>query len=125
MTAGRLLLFLIVIGAAVWLFQSSLVGPATPAAKPSAPLERARSAARRSQARNGQTAAAAGDLDSAAPAGGVTENMTPEQVRSLLGPPDEVSSEESSSFGNPRERWTYRKAGKSVVFENGVAVRIE
>ena len=124
MTAGRLLLFLIVVGAAVWLFQSSLIGPATPAAKSSAPLERARSAARRSEARNAQTATAAGDLDSAPPAGGVTENMTSEQVRSLLGPPDEVSSEESSS-GNPRERWTYRKAGKSVVFENGVAVRIE
>jgi len=124
MTAGRLLLFLIVVGAAVWLFQSSLIGPATPAARSSAPLERARSAARRSEARNAQTAAAASDLDFVLPAGGVTENMTSEQVRSLLGPPDEVSSEESSS-GTSRERWTYRKAGKSVVFENGVAVRIE
>ena len=87
MTAGRLLLLLIVVGVGVWLFQSRVSGPATPA-------------------------------------GAVTENMTPEQVRALLGPPDDVSSEESAS-GASRERWTYRKAGKSVVFENGVAIRVE
>src|SRR6266508_4189110 len=113
MTAGRLLLLVIAVGAAVWLFQSRVTGPSAPAAKFSAPLERARSAARSSEAHRAQIAAA-GDLDSASAAGGITENMTPEQVRALLGPPDEVSSEESAS-GNPRERWIYRKAGKSVV----------
>lgn len=124
MTAGRLLLLVIAVGAAVWLFRSQITGPATPAETPSAPLERARTAARGSDSRSAQTAGAARDLDSASPAGAITEDMTPEQVRALLGPPDEISSEESAS-GNPRERWTYRKAGKSVVFENGVAVRIE
>jgi len=124
MTAGRLVLLLIVVVVGVWLFQSRVTGPATPAEKSSAPLDRARAAARKGEARNAQTAAAAGDLDSASPAGAVTENMTPEQVRALLGPPDEVSSEESAS-GSSRERWTYRKAGKSVVFENGIAIRVE
>ena len=124
MTAGRLLLLLIVVGVGVWLFQSRVSGPATPAEKSSAPLERARAAARKGEAHNAQTGAATRDLDSTSPAGGVTENMTPGQVRALLGPPDEVSSEESAS-GNPRERWTYRRAGKSVVFENGVAIRVE
>jgi len=124
MTAGRLVILLIVVGVGGWLFQSRVTGPATPAEKSSAPLDRARAAARKGEARNAQTAAAAGDIDSSTPAGAVTENMTPEQVRALLGPPDDVSSEESAS-GASRERWTYRKAGKSVVFENGVAIRVE
>src|SRR6266487_4699954 len=109
MTAGRLLLLLVVVGIGVWLFQSRAIGPATPDATSSTPLERARSAARKSEARNARTGAAAGDLESASPDTGVTENMTPEQVRALLGAPDEVSSEESAS-GSPRERWVYRKA---------------
>ena len=56
--------------------------------------------------------------------GGVTENMTPDQVRALLGPPDEIETP-ASDGGRPRERWIYRQAGKAVVFENGVAVSIE
>jgi hypothetical protein len=50
--------------------------------------------------------------------------MTPDQVRALLGPPDDVTSE-TTEMGASRERWTYRSVGKSVVFENGIVVRIE
>ena len=56
-------------------------------------------------------------------AGTVSENMTPDQVRALLGSPDETSSETLGS-GVTRETWTYRNAGKTVVFENGVAVSV-
>jgi hypothetical protein len=50
--------------------------------------------------------------------------MTPDQVRALLGPPDSVDSE-TSDFGAAREKWTYRSAGKTVVFENGIVTRVE
>jgi hypothetical protein len=56
--------------------------------------------------------------------GAVTENMTPDQVRSLLGTPDEIQPV-TGDGGRTRERWVYRQAGKAVVFENGVAVSIE
>ncbi len=59
-----------------------------------------------------------------APGGGVTENMTPDQVRALLGTPDEIQPGSAES-GRPRERWIYRQAGKAVVFENGAVVSIE
>jgi hypothetical protein len=50
--------------------------------------------------------------------------MTTEQVRALLGPPDDVAADTTDS-GAPREKWTYRREGKTVVFENGIVVRIE
>jgi hypothetical protein len=56
--------------------------------------------------------------------GGVTENMTADQVRRLLGPPDEVESGMTDS-GQPRERWIYRRQHRAVVFVNGVAARVE
>ena len=46
----------------------------------SAPIDRAKAAAEKSQARNAEAAAAQGQADG----GSVTENMTPDQVRALL-----------------------------------------
>jgi hypothetical protein len=50
--------------------------------------------------------------------------MTPTEVRTMLGAPDEVSTETTAS-GGTREIWTYRNVGKRVVFEDGVAVSIQ
>ena len=124
MSLGRLLLVFLVLAGGLWLARTQhLFGPAAdPAA--AAPADRARAAARASAARNAQTEAASRSIDAPAPAGAVTENMTPEQVRALLGPPDSVASETSES-GAGREKWTYRNPGKTVVFENGVVIRIE
>jgi hypothetical protein len=55
--------------------------------------------------------------------GAVSDNMTPDQVRALLGPPDEVSTE-TTPAGASREIWTYRSVGKSVVFENGIVAAV-
>ncbi len=128
MSFPRLLLVLVVLAAGYWLVtKAGLVGekhdlaPAT-----QSPLERARAAARTSDARNAQAeAAAAGALDSA-PSGGnaVSENMTPDQVRSLLGAPDSVDSS-TTDTGVAIEKWTYRSVGKTVVFENGIVARVE
>jgi hypothetical protein len=88
-----------------------------------APIDRARTAAAASQARTSQGQSASREADQPAGGGSVTENMTPDQVRGLLGNPDDVSNETTAS-GAPRETWTYRNVGKSVVFENGVVTGV-
>ena len=126
MSLGRLLLVLLLLAGGFWLVRTQhLFGPAAEAAGDgaAAPTARARAAAQASARREAQTEAAKQSLDSA-PAGTVSENMTREQVRALLGPPDSVDSETSDS-GVAREKWTYRSVGKTVVFENGVVARIE
>ncbi len=119
----RMLLLLVVAGVVAYLVKSQgLFSSATPATPQGGPVDRARAAAQASDARTtaGQAVAQAADQ----PGGGtVTENMTPDQVRALLGSPDEVSSETTAS-GGPREVWTYRTVGKSVVFENGVVAGV-
>lgn len=125
MSAGRILLLLIVVAVTAWLVRSSpLLRPASPEPGSASPIQRARTAAAASSARASQTDAAGQTVDSPSVGGSVSENMTPEQVRSILGAPDSVETETTES-GVARERWTYRSAGKTVVFENGIAVRIE
>lgn len=119
----RLLLLLVAVGVIVYLVKSyGLFSPANPAAPRGGPVDRARAAAQASDGRTSAGQAVAREADQ--PAGGaVTEKMTSDQVRALLGPPDEVATETTSSAA-PREIWTYRAAGKSVVFENGVVVSV-
>jgi hypothetical protein len=126
MSFGRILLVLAVLGAGWWIVQSQhLISPPAPEGERAAPIDRARAAARAREARNGQTEAATRALDSQ-PSGGnaVSENMTPGEVRNLLGPPDAVDSGTTES-GGTIEKWTYRQVGKTVVFENGVVARVE
>lgn len=120
----RLILFLIAAAVAWYLAKSfGLISPAGPTAAPNgSPVERARAAAAASDARTNAGAAVAREADQSGSAG-VSENMTPDQVRSLIGPPDDVETETTAS-GGTRETWTYRSVGKTVVFENGVAVSI-
>src|SRR5262249_9622395 len=124
MRLGRLLLVLVVIALGWWLWtRSGLFGSRTEAGEAGgeAPVSRARPAAAASSGRAAETGAAQREADAPASFGGgsVSENMTPDQVRSLLGSPDETSSE-TTDTGAPREKWIYRSVGKTVVFENGV-----
>lgn len=120
----RLLLLLIVAGVAWYLAKSyGLLSPATPAAPSGSPVERARAAAAASDARTSAGTAVGKEADQSGGAAGVTENMTPDQVRALIGSPDDVQTETTAS-GASRETWTYRNVGKTVVFENGVAISI-
>ena len=114
----RLLLLVLAVGVVWYLVKShGIFSPASGGAAPGNPIDRARAAAGASDART-----SAGEADQ--PAGGaVSENMTPDQVRALLGSPDETSTETLGS-GAARETWTYRSVGKSVVFENGVVVQV-
>lgn len=52
----------------------------------------------------------------------IRENMTTYQVRDVLGAPDQV--EEVQVGGKKRVRWTYRRAGRVIDFEDGRSVSI-
>ena len=121
----RLLLLLVAAGVVAYLVKSyGLFSPATPAGSVENPTERARAAARSSDARTAAGEAVAKEADQSTGGAGVTENMTPDQVRRLLGSPDDTSTETTGS-GATRETWTYKSVGKSVIFENGVVVSIQ
>ncbi|HEX7253336.1 MAG TPA: hypothetical protein VF376_10685 [Thermoanaerobaculia bacterium] len=121
----RLLLALLILAFGYWLVtKSGLLHRGEEAVPAEAPIERARAAARASEQRNAQTAGAQREADAPANPGTVTENMTPDQVRGLLGPPSDVRTETTDS-GARRERWVYSTVGKTVVFENGVVVSVE
>lgn len=119
----RFLLFLLAVGIGVYLVKTQgLLTRSTPEQPRGSPIDRARSAAAASDARTSAGEAVGREAD-AASTGAVSENMTPDQVRALLGAPDDVSTETTDS-GVARETWTYRSVGKTVVFENGIAVSV-
>ena len=112
----RLIFWILVAAGALWLFQkreavlATLSGGRIHAAAPAAPHDSALSEAAREADKSSGS--------------GITDNMTPDQVRSVLGNPDTIEPG-TTDTGRPRERWIYRQAGKAVVFENGVAVSVE
>jgi hypothetical protein len=126
MSLGRLFAILIGLVLAAWvLSKSGLLSKHEPeGASTGAPIERARAAAKTSAERDTAREAAQGAADSASGGAQITENMTAEQVRALLGPPSETRSETMDS-GGTREKWIYSAVGKTVVFENGVVVSIQ
>jgi hypothetical protein len=124
---SRLILLVIVVAAGLWLYKHSAGGllgskGTEPAAEK--PIDRARDAARRSDARKSEADRIGREASSDREAGRVHENMTPSEVRAMMGPPDEVTSGYSLA-GAPQETWVYRSVGKKVVFENGVAISVE
>ena len=121
----RLLLALLVLALGYWLVtKSGLLHRPEGNGETQAPVERARAVARQSAERSAQTQGAQREADAPTAPGAVSENMTPDQVRSLLGSPSEVRTE-TTDTGSRRERWTYATVGKTVVFENGIVVSVE
>jgi hypothetical protein len=111
----------------LWLYKHSaggLLGTRSAESGSTAPIERARQAARTVEERQAEADRLGREDASPREPGRVQENMTPSEVRALLGPPDEVTTGSTES-GAPRETWIYRSVGKKVVFENGVAVSVE
>ena len=123
---ARLILLLLVVGVGLWLYKNSaggLLGSREPDSPSAAPIDRAREAARKADARQAETDRL-GAEGAPREAGRVQENMTPAEVRALMGSPDEITTD-TNAAGEPRETWLYRSVGKKVVFENGVAVSVE
>jgi len=124
---GRLVLLLLVVGVGLWLYKNSaggLLGSRGKETGSSAPIERARDAARKADARQAEIDRLGAESAAPREAGRVHENMTTSEIRALMGPPDEVT-QGSTEAGAPRETWLYRSTGKRIVFENGVAVSVE
>lgn len=127
MSFGRLILILVVLGAGLWIVRSQhWIGSPAPEGERAGPIERARTAAQSSEAATARTQAEAAAVESQPPSGGnaVSENMTPDQVRALLGEPDSMELEATETRGTI-QKWVYRRVGKTVVFENGVVARVE
>ena len=124
---ARLVLLLVVVGVGIWLYKNSaggLLGTRSPESPASAPIDRAREAARKADARHAESDRLGSEEAAPREAGRVHENMTPAEVRALMGSPDEVTTD-TTATGAPRETWHYRSVGKKIVFENGVAVSVE
>ncbi|HYR46315.1 MAG TPA: hypothetical protein VER78_04855 [Thermoanaerobaculia bacterium] len=56
------------------------------------------------------------------PVGTLREKMTFEEVRGILGPPDSI--EQLPRQGRARVRWIYRRARRTLLFEDGRVVSI-
>lgn len=124
---ARLILLVVVLAVGYWLFKNSaggLFGSRGTDSSSSAPIDRARDAARKADARHAEADRLGSEAAAPREAGRVHENMTPTEVRALMGAPDEITSD-STATGAPRETWHYRSVGKKVVFENGVAVSVD
>ena len=125
MRLSRLLLIVLVLALGWWLLTRAGILSSRSGGEPTtAPVDRARTAAASSSGRAQDTNAAQRDADAPGPSGTISENMTTDQVQALLGAPDETSSE-TTETGAARQKWIYRSVGKTVVFENGVVVRVE
>jgi hypothetical protein len=126
MSLGRLFALLIVLVLGWWVITKSglLTRHETEEGQSRAPIERAREVAKKSADRDATRETAQATADSASSGARITENMTPDQVRSLLGPPSDTQIETMDS-GGTREKWIYSSVGKTVVFENGVVVSIQ
>ncbi|HEX5133984.1 MAG TPA: hypothetical protein VFW81_01200, partial [Thermoanaerobaculia bacterium] len=115
---ARLILLVIVLAVGLWLYKHSsggLLGTRGPESGSTAPIERARQAARTAEERQAEADRLGREDASPREPGRVHENMTPSEVRALLGPPDEVTTGSTES-GAERETWIYRSVGKKVVF---------
>jgi hypothetical protein len=115
----RLILILAAAVAIAWLWRHRPAPAANPAAAPEP------SAASSDSGGAGLTLAqAAQEAADAGSTGSVHENMSPDDVRRLLGPPDSVQTS-TAPDGSAQERWIYGRQHRAVVFKNGVAVSVE
>ena len=126
---GRLILLVIVLAVGFWLYKNSAGGlfgsrSTSTGVEASAPIDRANAAAKKANERQLE-ADRMSQQDSSTGAGGqIHENMTPSDVRALMGSPDEITTGVSET-GAPRDIWLYRSVGKKVIFQSGFVVSIE
>jgi len=123
----RLILLVLVVAAGFWLYKNSsggLLGSRSDEAASRAPIERARQAAEKAKERQAEIDRLGSESAPPREPGRVHENMTPDEVKALMGAPDEIVPGASDS-GTPRETWYYKSVGKKIVFEKGIAILVE
>ena len=122
---GRLIGILLTLAVVAWVVKTYGVFGSKPGSDAtSTAMEKVKETEKKSDSYNSQLAAAAQEATQAGGNGTVSENMTPEQVRALLGEPDSIE-QTTSDTGKAQERWIYRSVNKTVLFENGIAVSVQ
>ncbi len=123
MKVRKLLLLALVVGIGYWIYHtrptvSGIVDDLT------RPIFGSKAAVKESEHKRVEAEAApAVGKDEAVPIGTLKEGMKADDVRDLVGRPDEI--EQFKEDGVEKVRWTYRRLGRILVLRDGRVVSIE
>ena len=123
MKGRRLLLLILVVGIGYWIYRtrptvSGIVDDLT------RPIFGSKAAVKESEHKRVEAEAApAVGRDESVPVGTLKEGMKADEVRDLVGRPDEI--EQFKKNGVEKVRWTYRRLGRVLVLREGRVVSIE
>ncbi|SRR6266496_5729059 len=123
MKARKLLLLALVVGIGYWIYRtrptvSGIVDDLT------RPLFGSKAAVKESEHKRVEAEAApAVGKDEVVPVGTLKEGMKADEVRDLVGRPDEI--EQFKEDGVEKVRWTYRRLGRVLILRDGRVVSIE
>ena len=123
MKARKLLLLALVVGIGYWIYRtrptvSGIVDDLT------RPIFGSKAAVKESEHKRVEAEAApAVGRDESVSVGTLKEGMKGDEVRDLLGRPDEI--EQFKENGVEKVRWTYRRIGRVLVLREGRVVSIE
>jgi hypothetical protein len=123
MKGRKLLLLALVVGIGYWIYRtrptvSGIVDDLT------RPIFGSKAAVKESEHKRVEAEAApAVGKDESVPVGTLKEGMKADEVRDLVGRPDEI--EQFKEDGVEKVRWTYRRLGRVLVLRDGRVVSIE
>jgi hypothetical protein len=123
MKGRKLLLLALVVGIGYWIYRtrptvSGIVDDLT------RPIFGSKAAVKESEHKRVEAEAApAVGKDETVPVGTLKEGMKADEVRDLVGRPDEI--EQFKEDGVEKVRWTYRRLGRVLVLRDGRVVSIE
>ena len=123
MKVRKLLLLALVVGIGYWIYHtrptvSGIVDDLT------RPIFGSKAAVKESEHKRVEAEAApAVGKDEVVPVGTLKEGMKADEVRDLVGRPDEI--EQFKEDGVEKVRWTYRRLGRILVLRDGRVVSIE
>jgi hypothetical protein len=123
MKGRKLLLLALVVGIGYWIYRtrptvSGIVDDLT------RPIFGSKAAVKESEHKRVEAEAApVVGKDESVPVGALKEGMKADEVRDLVGRPDEI--EQFKEDGVEKVRWTYRRLGRVLVLREGRVVSIE
>jgi len=123
MKGRKILLLALVVGIGYWIYRtrptvSGIVDDLT------RPIFGSKAAVKESEHKRVEAEAApAVGRDESAPVGTLKEGMKEDEVRDVVGRPDEI--EQFKEDGVEKVRWTYRRLGRVLVLREGRVVSIE
>jgi len=121
MRVRTLVVFLLIVGAGYWIYKthSTVSGFVD---KLTSPLMRSKPVVKESEHKRIMAEAVPAPEGEEVPLAPVKEGMTTAEVKELLGTPERVEWFQEKK--RERLRWTYLRAGRDIVFEDGRVVSI-